>query len=232
MTSRSVIFFRAWVLVLFAGLAHAGTVAGSVDLKRANRSGVVVWLEPSQPLPAPLPSPIHLRMVQKDKKFQPHELVIRAGSTVDFPNADPIFHNAFSNFNGQIFDIGLYPPGKSRSIVFRNPGIVHVFCNIHPTMAAVIVVIETPYYAISDAAGRFAIGDVASGQYRLHVFSERSTPEALNAVSRIVSVREAGLVIPAISILEAGYIFSHHSNKYGKAYPPQSGSDSGYTIPQ
>ncbi len=171
-------------------------------------------------------------MVQKDKKFQPHVLVIKAGSTVEFPNADPIFHNAFSNFNGQIFDIGLYPPGKSRSIVFRNPGVVHVFCNIHPTMAAVIVVIETPYYAISDAAGQFSIPEVAAGQYRLRVFSERSTPEALNAVSRTVSVRDTGLVIPAISISEAGYIFSQHSNKYGRPYPPEPKNNSGYTIPQ
>ena len=79
------------------------------------------------------------------------------GSTVDFPNLDPIFHNAFSNFSGQPFDIGLYAPGTSKSETFKHPGIVRVFCNIHPTMSAIIAVLTTPWYAATDATGKFTI---------------------------------------------------------------------------
>ena len=71
-------------------------------------------------------------MEQKNKQFDPHVLAIQAGAAVSFPNLDPIFHSAFSNFSGQIFDLGLYAPGTSRNIVFRRTGVVRVFCNIHP----------------------------------------------------------------------------------------------------
>ena len=81
-------------------------------------------------------------MLQKGKMFTPHILPIMTGTTVDFPNSDPIFHNAFSSYNGQIFDVGLYPPGTSKSVRFTRPGVVRVFCNIHPTMSAIILVLE------------------------------------------------------------------------------------------
>ena len=171
-------------------------------------------------------------MLQKNKKFQPHVLVVNAGSTVDFPNADPIFHNAFSNFNGQIFDIGLYPPGKSRSIIFKNPGVVRVFCNIHPTMAAIIVVTETPYYAVSNTAGQYSFADIPPGQYRLKIFNERSTAQVLAAAERTITVGPELLAIPPISLSEAGYITTPHSNKYGRPYPPAVEDPSAYTIPQ
>ncbi len=116
--------------------------------------GVVVWLEPLSGV-AVLPAKAgRAEMIQKDKTFTPHVLAITAGTTVDFPNYDPIFHNAFSNYDGQIFDIGLYPPGTTRSIPFRRPGVVRVFCNIHPTMSAVIVVLKSPYFAVSDKTRR------------------------------------------------------------------------------
>ena len=225
-------WFRFWIAGLaFSGIGLAGTISGAIDLQRSDRSDIVIWLEPSDPN-AP-PTPAHrARMLQKDKRFHPHVLVISAGTTVDFPNADPIFHNAFSNFNGQIFDIGLYPPGKSRSVIFRDPGIVRVFCNIHPSMAALIVVVKSPYYATSDVTGGYSIPNVTPGEYRIRVFDERATPEALNAVSRRIWVSDAPMTVPPISISEAGYILAPHSNKYGKSYPPGADNASAYTIPQ
>jgi hypothetical protein len=89
-------------------------------------------------------------MIQKNKMFTPHVLAVPLSGSVSFPNLDPIFHNAFSNFNGQIFDVGLYKPGSSRTVVFKRAGIVRVFCNIHPQMSAVIAVLDTPYFAVSN----------------------------------------------------------------------------------
>ena len=99
-------------------------------------------------------------MVQKDKTFTPHILAVPVGATVDFPNFDPIFHNAFSNYDGQVFDVGLYPPGTSRSVRFSRPGVVRVFCNIHASMSAVIAVLATPYFDTSKRDGKFEIRDV------------------------------------------------------------------------
>ena len=123
-------------------------------------------------------------MIQKDKMFTPHVLAVPVGGSVSFPNLDPIFHNAFSNFNGQIFDVGLYKPGSSRTVAFKRAGIVRVFCNIHPQMSAVIVVLDTPYFAVSNKAGAFEIADVPPGEYQLHVFHERAAEETLDSLTR------------------------------------------------
>src|SRR5262245_46037859 len=111
MTWRSATFFSALAIQLASG----GSVTGRVELadskesavRRKDYSGVVVWLDPATPIG---PSSGMARMIQKDKTFTPHVLPIRVGQTVEFPNFDPIFHNAFSNYNGQLFDVGLYPP--------------------------------------------------------------------------------------------------------------------------
>ena len=105
----------------------------------------------------PVLAPAHATIRQKGKTFLPHILAITAGTVVDFPNDDPIFHNAFSNYNGQIFDLTLYPPGTTRSVHFTRPGVVRVFCNIHASMSAVIVVLKTPYFAVSNRDGTFAM---------------------------------------------------------------------------
>ena len=88
--------------------------------------------------------------MQKDKTFTPHLLVIPTGSTVDFPNLDPFFHNVFSEFNGKRFDLGLYESGSSRTVHFDHDGVSYIFCNIHPEMSAVIVTLSTPYFGVSD----------------------------------------------------------------------------------
>jgi hypothetical protein len=163
-------------------------------------------------------------MLQKDKMFMPHVLPISTGSTVDFPNADPIFHNAFSSYNGQIFDVGLYPPGSSRSVRFTRPGIVRVFCNIHPSMSAVLLVLDTPYFATTAADGSFHI-DAPPGEYEMNVFHERATEAAMKALSRRIAVGAAPLRLPAIAISESGYLVSPHKNKYGNDYPPESGNN-------
>lgn len=222
----------AAVGLLFGGWAlQAATVSGRVELtfskdpnvrKHMDYSGVVVWLEPtSVPILLPAKSP-RAEMIQKAKTFSPHVLAITVGTVVNFPNFDPIFHNAFSNYDGQIFDIGLYPPGTARSIAFRREGVVRVFCNIHPTMSAVIVVLKSPYFTVSAKSGNFQILDVPPGSYRIHVFHERATEQTLTELTRTIEVAGEQVPLATISVSESGYLQLPHTNKYGRNYPPDS----------
>lgn len=206
------------------------SVSGSIEISQRAKaheslSDLVVWLQPEQAQAAQLSHPEHAQLLQKDKMFHPHVLAVSVGTVVDFPNADPIFHNAFSSFDGQLFDVGLYPPGTSRSIRFRRPGIVRVFCNIHPTMSAVIVVLDTPYFVKANADGSYQIPDVPGGTYELHVFDERATagPDV-----HITVTLDQGQNISAapIRLSELGYVRPPHKNKYGLDYPV-SANDSG-----
>jgi plastocyanin len=226
------------LLLLPGPRLNAATVSGSVELrdsrdpgvrKKSDYSGVVVWLDPlSGSAPLAIPQR-HARMVQKDKTFTPHVLAIPIGTTVDFPNFDPIFHNAFSNYNGQLFDVGLYPPGSSRSVRFSRPGIVRVFCNIHASMSAIVAVLNTLWFAVTDKNGDFAISDVPAGEYSLHVFHERATAATLDALTRRVTVHAEPVSIPKLSISESGYLAIPHANKYGRPYPPAT--DAGGVYP-
>jgi len=224
MTSRWLIFFSVLPLC-------AATVTGRVQLRdsrdpavrnRGDYSGVVLSLTRLQGPPAAQPIPPHFTILQKDKSFTPHVLAIPVGSFVDFPNADPIFHNAFSSYNGQVFDIGLYPPGSTRSVRFTRAGVVRVFCNIHSSMSAMIVVLATPYFAITRRDGSFEIPNVAPGEYDLSVLHERATETALETLGRKVTVSQEALALPPIVISEAGYLPIPHKNKYGHDYPPES----------
>jgi plastocyanin len=224
------IFFSAVIVLAAAVLpALAGTVRGSLELmasrdpmvrKHKDYSGVVVWLEPARGLVPLLDTGKAAQMIQKNKTFTPHVLAIPVGASISFPNLDPIFHSAFSNFNGQIFDLALYKPGSSRTVAFKRPGIVRVFCNIHPQMSAVIAVLDTPYFAVSNKAGTFEIDGVPPGDYQFHIFHEGAAAETLDALTRKISVETALLELPRISVNESGYLQVPHKNKYGKDYPP------------
>jgi plastocyanin len=209
----------------------AGSVMGRVELKDSHvasvrkgldYSGVVVWLLPVDGAPTPRDNVKnggkHARLIQRDKTFTPHVLAIETGTTVDFPNYDPIFHNAFSNFSGQLFDIGLYAPGTSKSFRFQRSGAVRIFCNIHPAMSAVILVVDTPYFTVSGRDGGFEIANVTPGDYKLNVFHERASEAVLRGLERKVAVGAENLTLPEMEISESGYLPASHKNKYGKDY--------------
>ena len=227
------------MFVLLAALpAAGGTVYGRVDLRdskvaaaKKDYSGVVVWLDPLSPAARPATAP-KARMVQKDKSFQPHLLTIRVGTVVDFPNFDPIFHNAFSNYNGQPFDVGLYPPGTNRSVRFSRAGVVRVFCNIHAAMSAVIVALDTPYFDTTKKDGSFEIPGVPQGDYWLRVFHERATQGVLDELARRVAVSAEPLTLNPVAISESGYLEIPHPNKYGRDYASEPDETGSYAKPK
>jgi plastocyanin len=213
--------------------ASAGTVEGHVELtnsrdpavRRHNYSGVVLWLEPVGRL-APQAPARRVEMRQENKVFSPHVVAIPLGGTVSFPNLDPIFHNVFSNFSGQPFDLPLYAPRTTRSVTFVKPGIVQVFCNIHPTMSAIIAVLATPWFSLTPPDGKFSIENVPAGDYELRIFHERALPENVRFLEHRIRVPEDGLVLPLISISETGFTPQDHLDKHGKPYASPSGEGS------
>jgi plastocyanin len=209
-----------WTLI-WCMTAWCANVSGTVELTESKKdaSGVVVWLEPLEGTPPDTP-PQTATMAHHNKTFVPHVLAVRTGSKVKFPNQDPFFHNAFSNYSGPVFDIGLHPPGSSREVTLKRPGVVRLFCNIHPTMSAVIVVLNTPWFAVSNAAGAFHIGGVPDGKYNLKVFHERALADVLAKAGRQITVGPDDVIVSGLVISEAGYLAVPHKNKYGGNYPP------------
>ena len=199
--------------------------------KRGDLSGVVVWLTSIEDT-ARHSVQKHTQMLQKDKRFSPHILPIETGTSVDFPNLDPIFHNAFSNYDGEIFDVALYPPGTSRTVRFDRPGIVRIFCNIHPSMSAIIVVLNTNHFAITGREGRYLLSNVTPGEYQLHFFHERATPETLAKLTQNIVVKDDVELLEAATaaISEAGYLPVAHKNKYGQDYPVDGDKADGYSL--
>jgi plastocyanin len=238
-----------WVLLLalsFAGECGARgqeiTVTGHVTLldsashgRPSDNSGAVLWLTSlsgSAETGAHLSDvpPQRFRLVQKNKRFTPHILVVPVGSVVDFPNLDPFFHNVFSLFDGKRFDLGLYEGGSTRAVNFNAAGICYVFCNIHPEMSAVVVVVKTPYYGVSSSTGAVTIPGLLPGRYELNVWHERCPPDALKGAVREVVVSSRSPSLGDIRLALSGDLLKNHKNKYGRDYETQSPSALPYEL--
>jgi len=184
--------------------------------KRADIAGAVVWLTYYDTRPAVQPGPM-ARLVQKNKQFFPHLLAITVGTTVEFPNGDPFFHDVFSIYHGRPFDLGLYESGAARKVVFTKPGVSYIFCNIHPEMNAVVVVLETPYFAQTDSDGRFQIAHLMPGRYKLEVWHELASTSELSSLSRDIDVASGDNNLAVITLHSAN-AGTQHLNKYGEPY--------------
>jgi plastocyanin len=201
---------RVMPVVLFIAAAAAaaacnnpqsptGSVSGSISLAGAAGNSAqelaraVVYFEShaslSQQPQRDEPRP---QIVQRDKAFVPDLLVVRQGTVVEFPNWDPFSHNVFSRSRAASFDLDRYGQGQSKSYRFDTTGVVQVFCNIHPQMRAVVLVVPNRFYVRADAQGRFSLRDVPIGQYELVAWHARFgeqkkkisvTPEGLRNVS-------------------------------------------------
>ena len=224
----------ALLALLGCGYAQQ-SLHGRVDLTKSGHrlkdaSRAVVWLTPiGTTVEAPKQTNIP-QLVQKNKSFQPSLLVIPAGGKVEFPNHDPFFHNVFSLFEGKRFDLGLYESGSTRFVQFDKPGVSFIFCNIHAEMSAVVIALNTPYYAISDVRGDITIPDVPPGRYQLQVFHSAVAPDALRAMSREITVAPGESNLGNFTLSETD-VTAAHKNKYGRDYDRPEPASPAYARP-
>src|SRR6266704_2074829 len=218
-----------WIALL-AGLsciawqrgAAQGRVSGRIAvLEKKNKpspdlGSAVVYLEGAGP-PAP---PVTVQVAINDKEFVPRVVVVPLGSTVRFPNHDPFDHNVFSASGPDPFDLGQYGRGDAKNWTFTNPGLVRVFCNIHPRMVAFVQVMAGRHFTQPAADGSFEITPVPPGQWVLHAWHERS-PE----ITQTVSVTTAGASGIELALDARGFRWTPHKNKYGKDYPTNAGRE-------
>jgi len=227
--------------VFFAGLhtqaqdtdlsARVKVVRDGSTAQIQHEENVVVWLRPVDSQIATRPAPTGtLRLTQHNKSFEPHVLVVPVGAVVEFPNRDPFFHNVFSLFDGKRFDLGLYEAGSTRNVSFDRPGISYIFCNIHAEMSAVVIALDTPYFAISNRRGEIVIPRVPTGRYILHVWYESALPPTLKALTREINVTTDSSTLGVLQIPAERTIHAH-KNKYGMDYEPPPPSGSGYEHP-
>ncbi|HEV2523403.1 MAG TPA: hypothetical protein VGT24_13570 [Candidatus Acidoferrales bacterium] len=205
-------------------------VKGPVDA-----SDIVIWLAPlgqetgtASVALSGYPAP---QVAQINKSFDPHVLVIRVGTPVQFPNKDPFLHNVFSLFDGKRFDLGFYEAGSSKTVHFDRVGVSFLFCNIHPEMSAAVVAVDTPYFGMSDRGGRVAIPNVPDGRYQLNVWYERSLPEDLKNAGRTVTISDANRSLEPVRVVENPNFTLEHKNKYGQDYIPPANNTPAYNHP-
>lgn len=212
------IFLIAGTFALAADLG-AATVNGKVMFmtKRGQNPVVnetLVWLDPAgKTYKKPAAT---FTMTTRSKTFLPHVVAVPAGSTISFPNEDPIAHNLFSLTPGNTFDFGLYRKGAGKSHKFETPGTVNVYCNVHPTMSAVVHVMSTPYYGFADPNGNYSF-EVPAGKYRVTAWNEQG-----GTATSDLEVKADGTVAGATLLTIDGRNFrlTQHKNKHGQTYRP------------
>jgi hypothetical protein len=192
---------------------------------RHSSPSAVLWLKPLHETPPALYLPEHrYTLLQKNRAFKPHLLIIPVGSVVQFPNADPFFHNVFSLFDGKRFDLGLYEAGSTKSVTFSREGVSYIFCNIHPAMSAVVLTLTTPLYAIADASDSFALRNIPPGNYKLHVWIEGVPQSILQGLERRVHLAPGAADLGELKAPMPRSRTVPHANKFGRAYDIDSQS--------
>jgi plastocyanin len=199
----------------------AETLAGEVRVLEGDSpvadagDAIVYWIPEGHPAP---PRAETREVTTHDRRFAPRVSAVPLGSTVRFPNQDPIRHNVFSVSPGNRFDLGLYGQGPGRSTSFHSPGVVRLFCNVHQSMSAFVLVLDTPYYTQVDAAGHFSLAGLPGGRGTLCVWHPRAATwrgaMELPASAPVTVTLQASL--PAIP---------RHLNKFGQPYPDQAGDE-------
>ena len=212
------------LLTLAGGAVVANRVTGRiVILEKDNKptpdlGDAVVYLEgAATPATAAVPDTVEIAIT--DKVYAPHVVVVPLGSTVRFPNHDPFNHNVFSVSEPNAFDLGLYGRGETKSQTFAHPGLVRVYCNVHPRMVAYVLVMANRLYAQPGQDGSFTIENVPAGNHRLHVWHERIPTEV---VKDVTAGAEGDL---QIALNARGYKWQPHHNKYGRNYPTNAGRE-------
>jgi plastocyanin len=207
------------ITFLFSLSLFASDVSGTVEVilkgdnKKTDLSSVIVYLDAASPefkVPAESVKK-NYSMETKNKQITPHVLAVPSGAGVQFPNFDSIYHNLFSVSAPNQFDLGIYKGGDSKTQVFQNPGIVKVFCNVHPQMSATIVVSTTPYSTVADAKGNFDLGQIPGGVYDVKAYSDEGQTTERIQVGDVP--QKVQLTIDARNFKKL-----RHKNKFGKDY--------------
>jgi hypothetical protein len=179
----------------------------------------VVWLEPLAGTPVhPFVRRPSYTLLQKNRTFLPHLQVIPVGAVVQFPNADPFFHNVFSLFDGKRFDLGLYEAGSSKSVTFSREGVSYIFCNIHPEMSAVVLALTTPLFAIADSNDSFVLRNIPSGDYKLHFWIEGVPQSVVDGMTRYEHLSAGNVDLGLLFIPTAPIGNAVHTNEFGDEY--------------
>ncbi len=205
-------------------LSAQGVVEGRVSItersgeQTSDISNTIIYLVRNGGASARLPS-ADATIAMNGRAFAPRVRVVPVGSKVSFPNQDPFSHNVFSTSPVARFDLGLYPSGRSRDVTVRRPGVVSVFCNIHPRMTSFVLAVATPYYTLAGEDGRWRIANVPAGEYTVHIWHERAT-----AVERPLTVVASGNPAFDVTLDARGFRFVQHRNKFGREYD-RSGPD-------
>src|SRR5271157_993511 len=177
--AAKVVAVSSAVLVL-AGASVAGDIKGKVSvqgLKSAENIAVYVDAIPDKKFDAPTTKPV---MDQTKMTFAPHVMVVQVGTTVEFLNSDPVGHNVYwpsvSGNKKLAHNLGTWPKGEKKAFQFNDVGVASLLCNVHPEMNGYVVVVPTPYFAVTDKSGNFEIKDVPDGSYTLKTWSEAGKP--------------------------------------------------------
>ncbi len=211
----------------------AGSFTAKVSLlvpggKSGPAADAVVWVPGAKAVRKPAAGAAgtgKLSLASRDKRFDPRVLVIPVGSTVEFPNVDKIFHNVFSLSETARFDLGLYRKGEARSMAFTKPGLVRIYCNIHPQMAAFILVVEGDAYGQAGADGTVTLEGLPPGRHVVRAWNERGGD--WTGTVEIPEGPGPGPVLPIV--LDAStWKEAPHKNKHGKDYPPPDDDDNRY----
>jgi plastocyanin len=182
----------------------------------------VVWIEGMTSAPV-VKGKVTAQVAQRHKTFEPHVEVLRVGSTVAFPNLDRIYHNVFSLSEIAPFDLGLYRNGASRSLSFPRPGVVRIYCNIHPSMTAFLVVVNSDAFGKTGADGSVELREVPVGTWPLSAWHERGGEGQAS-----VSVVAGRTTWAELHLDSSEWRASPHKNKYGKDYPPPDDDENRY----
>ena len=211
---RARVLSLAAAVALLPSLAAGDPVVGAIHTRVRQGAAAALAVVYAERLDAQTPArPAAFSITQKSKAFAPRVLAVPSGSSVEFPNEDPIFHNVFSLSPPQPFDLGLYRAGASKTRTFTQPAVYYVFCNIHPQMVAFLVVAPSSWVATAAPDGTWRL-DLPPGRYRITALSERASPTTIE-----VAVGKGTTDAPPITLDESVAVIAPHLNKYGKPYP-------------
>jgi plastocyanin len=180
-------------LILAVGLASGSTeeisIDGRVIVRGMPDSGDAVVYVDKIPGKTFTPPATPVILDQVNLRFTPHVLPVLVGTNVAFPNSDPVRHNVFSPTASWKFNLGTYPRGSTKFRVFDKPGAITLLCNVHAEMSAYVIVTETPYYAVTDKDGKFAIRNVPPGTYVLKTWHAKARPTSMNITAGESGIR-------------------------------------------